>query len=298
MLRLKTLATAALVLLVCSGARAKECGAPDLLTTFPPDGGAGVATNAALSARYAPSAEYLQEDVLFGPAGTGPDGGVDVSGLSPITPTWDAHESLLEIAPDVLAPGKEYAVRWPRLRGLDTASLGRGATITFRTGHAGDVRSPRFGGLDGVTWDVERRRDPCTNDMEDRFAFELSAAPPTDDGGPSGLALVVFQTRGPGIDPSAAPVPVLVTNAPAAGETARVSRSIGDARGEVCFAALARDLAGHASGGAEREVCAHTKPPPFFMGCAVGTGSRDADLLAPGALVLALLARRRRQGAR
>ena len=45
-------------------ARADDCGRPDLRDTVPPDMATDVPPNASLFAHYAPSAEYINEDVI------------------------------------------------------------------------------------------------------------------------------------------------------------------------------------------------------------------------------------------
>ncbi len=279
------------VAVVATPAHADTCGKPDLLTTFPADGAKNVPTNATLSAYYAPTAEYQNESIDFEHVGAG---SVTVDG------TFDDTEGLLVvIPPEGLVGGDSYAITWPALRGIDTATQGSGEVVHFTTGSGADTVAPTFNGLSHVEWDVERESDACTNDLEDRFAFDLTPGAASDDFGTALLALAIFQTKGPNIDADAPPIPVLTTHLPTTGQSVRVETSISDGTGHVCFAAFVRDLAGATSGGASEEVCATTTPPPFFYGCRVAAHEASSNTSSPAApiatsvLVLSLLARRR-----
>jgi len=260
------------------------CGHPDLLESFPPNGAVEVPMNARLSARYASTAEYVDEEVTFEHVGVGVE-----------TPraTFDASEGFLSFQPPApLVPGDAYMVRWPSLRGLTTAVAGKGAEVKFTAGSTDDVDAPLFGGVRAVSWDVERVDDECTDALEDRFVFDLTLDPVTDDGGKDMLTLLAFQSKGGSA--STSPTPVLAQHFPASGgnvATVRVERSVDSATGNVCFAALARDSSARVSNSADREVCVHTVKPPFFYGCAMArarTGS-DRGSRAASATLLALL---------
>jgi hypothetical protein len=260
-----------------------QCGRPDLLDTYPADGAAGVPTNATLTAHYAANAEYTGQPVK-----------VSRNGAAAETPTasFDDTQGLLTITPALTAG--DYSVAWPSLHGLGTSSAGSRATVSFTVGDSPDEAAPTFDGLAAISWDVERRHDSCTGSVEERFYFDLTPGSAFDDFGAEKLALTVFQTRGPGTTTGGAAVQVLIAPLPEHG-TVRVERSIGDGLGEVCFAALVKDLAGHASGGADREVCTKTIPPPFFYGCQL-TPPRDTPLGAasvPSVLALVFVLRRR-----
>jgi uncharacterized protein (TIGR03382 family) len=266
-------------------ARAQTCPRPDLLDALPPDGAEQVPTNAHLVARYATNAEYLGESILFGVLGEEPFA---------LVGAFNAADGLVEvIPPGPLRPFTDYGIEWPALRGLGTASLGTGRFVSFRTSDAEDEAPPRFEGVSEVRWSVDRFRDPCTKRREERFAFELELAPVTDDAGRDLLTLVVFQTRGPTIDADAPPLPVL-TRAYPESDRVRLRLAVPDATGRVCFAAIARDLAGRISSSASREVCAQTVAPPFFQGCsASGRPPGSAPWLWLSAL-LGIMVRRRR----
>jgi hypothetical protein len=186
------------------------CGKPDLLAAFPDDGAEGVPTNAVLSARYSPTAEYLGELVeLRHPAGTD----------EPVDAEWSSATGLLTVnPPEGLVAGDEYTIAWPRLRGIGTASLGRGRQATFTVGSGADTAPPRFEGLQGVEWDVDRERDDCTDSLEERFIFDLTAGSASDDFPGDLLTLRVFQTSGPGISSASGAEPVLVTPLPPRGK--------------------------------------------------------------------------------
>jgi len=263
---LKPAATLAVALLVAPlGAAAAPCGAPDLLEAFPADKATDVPTNATLSAHYASTADYRDENVTLEHVGAGTD---------TLTGTFDSAEGLLAVSPkEPLVPGDRYVVTWPRLHGIGTSSRGSGRKVAFGAGDVTDAAAPEFAGLTGVEWDVSREHDECTDSLEDRFTFDLALGAASDDGGRASLALVVYQTRGPAISDKDPPVEVLLTSIPAKGAKIRVERAIGAGTGPVCFAALVRDLTGTASGGADRTVCATTTAPPFFYGCTVGRGS-------------------------
>jgi hypothetical protein len=267
-------------------ARAAQCGRADLLDTVPPSKAAPIPPNASLVAHYDPSAEYLGEDVVLTPRG-GTDEVVKV--------VFDGTQGLLTFTPPTpLAPG-EYTIRWPGLRGLNAAALGRGGSVTFVVGETPDVAAPSFEGLTSVRWDLERQNNDCTDSLENRLVFDLPLGPADDDGGRDGLTLVVFQTAGGAVDGGS--LPVLARALPAPGAHAQVKLPVADATGHVCFAALVRDLTGKTSNSGSQEICVETTAPPFFRGCAVGPGSpRDMGaVLAIAALALILASRTRRR---
>jgi hypothetical protein len=281
---------AAALALATSTAQAAPCGHPDLLETFPKDGSTGVPINAQLSARYAPSAEYIQEEVSFERVGVGP---------AMASVHFDPNEGLLTLSPSTqLLPGESYRIKWPGLRGISTAVIGTSADVTFTAGPTPDTQSPSFAGVKSIDWDVEHANDDCTNAAEDRFVFNIEIAKATDDASTDLLTLVVFQTQGP--VKTGAPEPVLTQRYPESGHTVQVRRSIDQAKGNVCFAALVRDSVGQISSSAEREVCTKTVKPPFFYGCTVADGrGSEAGLLWPAVLCSILFLRLRRgQGTR
>jgi hypothetical protein len=278
----------ALVALLCApaAARAAPCNTPELLYTLPGEGATGVPTDAALVAAYASSAEYLGEEVVLVPDGAEP---------RPLVATFDRAQALLSVKlREGLQPGLAYAVRWPGLRGVDTATPGLGREVRFTAGLAPDAEAPQFEGVRAVRWDLERKRNNCTESIEERLVFDVELGAAGDDGGRASLALVVFQTAGPLVT---APVPVLTRALPADG-VARVTLPTSRAVGRICFAALARDLTGKVSASADRESCVMTTAPPFFRGCALA-GRQPGGGGAGLALALACLvvrARRRRRG--
>ena len=273
-------------------ARATTCGRPDLLDAVPPDG-ATLPPNASLVAHYDSSAEYGNEDVVLTPAGSAPE---------VVKVSWDGTQGLLTFTPDAPFPPGSYTLEWPALRGLNTAALGKGAVVHFTVGAVDDVAPPDFAGLTGVSWDLERKTNDCTDSLENRMVFTLALAPADDDGGRDGLTLVVFQSAGSGVRADGGSVPVLSTALPAAGNDAVVKLPVSDATGHVCFAAIVRDLTGKISSSGSQSVCVETTAPPFFRGCAVGGASRGGGLgplsfflsfVALLALVAAVASRRR-----
>jgi len=277
------------LLALTTPARSEECGRPDLLHAFPPDG-ATVPTDAIFSAYYASTAEYLGEDVLFEHLGSGEP-------AEPIAAEFESNTGLVVArAPDLLVPGDDYEITWPKLRGIGTASKGDGRKVTFTVGDGPDLEFPSFGGLLSIEWDVSRNRDDCTDSQEERFAFDLEPGTAGDDFGTESLALSVFQTRGPNVPRRGNPVPILVTALPAAGKTVRVSRAIRDGTGDVCFSATVKDLKGNPSESGD-EVCVTTTAPPFFYGCSVGGsphGDRGFALVAGLGALFLLRSRRHR----
>ncbi len=281
----------AVLALVGAPAQGAPCGHPDLLETLPPDGAADVPINAALAARYAPSAEYLNEPVVFEHVGVGEE-------MAAIR--FDLNEGLLTIEPAApLVSLEPYKVHWPQLRGLSTASLGTGADVGFTAGAIADMAPPNFSGVRSLDWDVERANDECSDAADDRFRFDLTLDEATDDGGNQMLTLVVFQTAGPSLAAGEPPLPVLVQRFPPAGKSVRVERPIDVATGRVCFAAIARDARGQISQSAQREVCARTVKPPFFYGCGLaadsGRGEPSTRTLLFFAGVFVVHARRKRK---
>jgi len=277
-------ALGALVWGAAPSARASSaCGKPDLLDTVPADMAVNVPPNASLSAHYASSAEYLGEDVIVTPP-AGDDAAVQVE--------FDSTQGLLTWKPAQDLPPGDYTLRWPGLRGLNTAAPGLGATITFTVGTQRDVAAPDFAGLTAVRWDLERQKNDCTDSIESRMVFELDLAPADDDGGRDGLTLVVFQTAGGSTE--AVSVPVLSMAMPSGSTSPQVKLPVAKATGHVCFAALARDTTGQTSNSGSQEICVETTAPPFFRGCAVapargGWGSTAIFALAS---ILAAFARR------
>jgi hypothetical protein len=267
-------------------ARADACATADLLDAFPPNAATSVPTNATLTAHYATNAQFDGETVTL-KHGSAPKETVDA--------VFDETQGLLSVTPVVpLVPGDTYVVAWPGLRGIDSASRGKGETVTFTAGDGPDDSAPVFDGLMRVSWDAQRERDDCTSSLEDRFAFDLEAGKATDDSGTESLALVIFQTKGPRVDQSGTREQVQTSPLPKKGETVRVNLPIADAEGNVCFAALVRDLTGKVSS-ADREACTHTTAPPFFYGCSVARGAAGGAPLGLGApllFALSLLARR------
>lgn len=292
-MRVAVAAAAALAAgLAPAGARAAPCGRSDLVEAVPPDGATGVAINAAPEARYASTAEYLGEPVKL----------VRVGGeTKELVAEFEPNEARLQIKPpDPFEPGASYEIHWPELRGKVSSEKGRGKVVRFTAGRAADDESPRFEGLRRVSWDLERRKSGCDEDLVERYTFAVDLSEATDDGGRAGLTLIVFQSKGPRV--GEAPRPVLTAALPA-GPRAVVALAREDAVGHVCFSAIVRDLAGRTSAGGAPEVCAETIDPPFFSGCAVvaaapraraGGGLAAASLA--GLIGLGALRARRRRG--
>jgi MYXO-CTERM domain-containing protein len=284
------LAAGAAVIGWASGAGAAPCTRPDLIETLPADGATDVPPNARLSARYAATAEYLGEPVPLEHVGVG---------IESAPATFSANEGFLTIAPDQpLAAGATYKITWPALRGLTTAALGTGGTVTFTAGSTDDTAAPEFSGIRSVAWDVERPNDDCSDSPQDRYRFDVALGDATDDASRDLLTLVVFQTAGPELS-GGSPEPVLVERVPPSGQGAEVRRSIDAAVGHVCFAALVRDSLGRVSNSAQNEVCTTTVRPPFFYGCSVTRGPADRWPGWVGVFVLGAIVRwrRRRRGA-
>jgi hypothetical protein len=275
-----------------------ECAPPDLLEVIPPDG-ATIPANASVFAHYASTAEYVNEDVtLDTPEGTSEIfTGVSVDPMHPSPVSFDATQGLLTFAPAGALPAGKYTLHWPSLRGLNVAAPGRTKTVTFTVAATTDDSPPTFEGLTAVRWDLERQTNDCTNGLENRFVFDLDLAPADDASGRDGLTLIVFQTAGALSDGGS--VPVLETAMPPVGKGVTVKLPVADATGQVCFAALARDLTGKTSNGGSHAVCIHTTAPPFFRGCALAPpgDARSTALGGAGLAVVAALtalARRRR----
>lgn len=277
--------TAVLFVLGSHGsAAAAPCNKPDLRDAIPPDGANTVPTNATLSARYATNATYLDEEVSFEHVGVGEQ---------TVNPNYNEAEGILQFVPDPpLVAGDSYVITWPRLRGLNASNLGKGATVHFTVGTTSDEAPPTFAGLTGLDWDVDRYDDECTDSLEDRYVFDFELAPASDDGGRESLTLLVFQTKGENVDPNA-PDPVLVRRIPPSGERAHLTKTIDDGAGEVCFAAITRDLTGKTSSGAN-EICTETVKPPFFEGCSIGHRGSSRSALVFAIVLSGLLLGRRR----
>lgn len=271
-------------------ARAAQCGKPDLVDMVPPDQATGVPLNATLGAHYTAAAEYLNEKVVL----VHPD----LSEES-VTAEWEPTEQLLSLTPVApLAPSSTYSIRWPALRGLNAAAPGLGGSATFTTGAGDDTAAPAFAGVVGLSWDLERTSDDCVDGLVERFVFDLDLGPVSDDGGTGGLTLMLFQTSGPEVHGMPTPIPARAW--PTDATHAQVKLATDVSVGEICFAGIARDTAGHRSSSGSVVACVQTTAPPFFNGCGVagtaggdGAGAGAGGLLA--SLALLLLAARGRE---
>jgi hypothetical protein len=275
-------------------ARAAQCGKPDLVDMVPPDKATGVPLNATLGAHYATSAEYVDEPVVL----VHPDGSKESLAAS-----WDPTEQFVSATPGApLEPGGKYTIQWPALRGLNAAAPGMGGMATFIAGTADDLSPPTFAGVRGVTWDLERAQDDCVDGLVERFVFDIALGVASDDGGTSGLTLLLYQTEGPQVMGEPTPLPGRAwpqDPATAAAPHLQVRLATGAAVGEICFAGIVRDSVGQFSQNNNVKACVQTTAPPFFNGCAVagsGRGENAGGLLASLA-ALALVARRRKQRA-
>jgi len=258
-------------------ARAAPCGKPDLVDMVPPNEATDVPRNARLGAHYTAAAEYLGEDVVL----VRPDGGQQILGA-----TWDPTEQLLQVTPTApLDPIATYEIQWPALRGLNAAAPGVGGTARFTTAAGFDTAAPVFAGLTAVAWDLERNNNSCTDELVERFVFDIDLGAASDDGGTSGLTLMLFQTAGPLVGDTPMPIPARAW--PKDGMHVQVKLATGDSVGEVCFAGIVRDTTGLTSDSGAVEACVHTTAPPFFRGCSVPGGQAGAT---PGELLAALAA--------
>jgi hypothetical protein len=271
--------------LLSASARAAPCGAPDLVAAYPGDGATRVPLNANFRAQYAASAQGAGATVSLEQVG---------ADTTTIAAQFDAAETTLEVDAPGLVANANYVLTWPGLPGSGTSDVGAAKEVSFTAGTGQDVAAPTFAGLASVAWDVDREHDDCTDDIQQRYVFDLTPGAASDDFDSSLLAMTVFQTRGAGLDEGAPAVPLLTTHFPTSG-TVRVSRALADATGLMCFSANLEDLAGHKSGGTDKEVCVTTTAPPFFYGCTLAAPSRpgpSATAAALAVLGLCLLARR------
>jgi len=252
----------ALALLGAVRAHAAPCGRADVDVTFPPDGARAVPSTAVLSAHYGAPAVYQDQSVTL----------TDQTGAEVSTSTtFSSAESLLSATPDAPLSEGNYTLEWPALRGVSSTSVGLGKKIHFAVGATTDDAPPIFEGVTGISWDLSRDRDPCTDREHDRFVFRLDLGSASDDAGTELLAMHVFQTKDPLVSGDSSPSDVALTAWPSDGKIS-VRRPTSKA-GKTCFAAIAQDLAGHVSGGGEREVCVETQKPPFFDGCSLARPS-------------------------
>jgi MYXO-CTERM domain-containing protein len=286
-----TTAALALTLVAWAGApaaRADQCGKPDLVDMVPPDGATGVPLNATLGAHYTAAAEYLGEDVVLERLPAGPN---DV-----LPAAWDPTEQLLSVTPAApLDAGAQYMIHWPALRGLNAAAPGVGGDAKFTAGSTTDVAPPTFAGVVGVSWDLERVTDDCLDDLVERFVFDVQLGAASDDGGTSGLTLMLFQTMGPQVMMMPTPVPARAWPQTAdSAAHAKVKLAKDAAVGEICFAGIVRDTAGHLSASNNAVACVQTTAPPFFDGCSIAAADAPAGTLPTALALLALYRRRRR----
>jgi hypothetical protein len=249
-----------LVTTFASGARA-ECDEPEIESTIPLQYETALATvppNATLSARYSASAIYESEAVSLKPDG--------MPALS-LMGTFDAVEGLLKVVPpEGLAPGRTYRLTWPGLRGM-SGPRGKSVVVDFTVSATSDTTAPVFGGITALDWNWTRKNDPCTDDIQDRYAFLLTPGGATDDGGLDALSVLVFQTRGPGItDPRL----VHIAAMPRAGKAISVPLGSQQSVGSICFTALVRDSQLRTSNANTPPLCVTTTEAPYFVGCAYG----------------------------
>jgi MYXO-CTERM domain-containing protein len=173
----------------------------------------------------------------------------------------------------------------------------------FTTGTATDGADPSFAGVVGLSWDLERAPDDCVDGLVERFVFDVTLAPASDDGGTSGLTLMLFQTMGPQVMNMPTPIPARAwprgSNAadaampdPSQPVHTQVKLAKDVSLGEICFAAIVRDTVGHISASNNATACVHTTAPPFFNGCSVAASGAGG---LPAALVLLAVATRRRR---
>jgi MYXO-CTERM domain-containing protein len=279
-----TFALAALA--AAPAARAAQCGKPDLVDMVPRDLAVDVPRNAKLGAHYTAATDYLGEAVVL----VHPGGNREV-----LPATWDPTEQLLSVTPTAtLVAEKAYEVEWPALRGLNAAAPGVGGTAHFTTGTLMDAVAPTFTGITGVSWDLERMTNDCVDEIVERFVFDIDLGVAGDDGGTSGLTLMLFETKGPMV--TGTPMPIPARAWPKDGMRAQVKLAKGDSLGEICFAGIVRDTIGQISQSGDVEACVHTTDPPFFNGCNVsGAGTSRAEIGGSlAALAIVLLVRRRR----
>ncbi len=284
--RVRFVAGLASVALLClSGAAgAIPCGRPDVDLTFPPNESVNVPANAQLAAHYAAPALYDDEAVSL----------LDPDGKElPAVVSYDDAESMMRLSPTAPLGAGLHKVVWPGLRSVSSGGVGRGSTVSFVVDNAIDAAPPRFAGLSHINWDLSRDRDPCLDRLEDRFVFELELGETDDDSGRELLSVLVFQTVDPMAPEQTEPSKVALRAVSSKLEVRRPANKAG----KTCFAAVVQDLLGNVSGGGEVEVCAKTKRPPFFDGCAVrsaGAGSDWATATYLGACLALVLFRVRR----
>ena len=128
--------TLALSALLAQHPAEAACNRPDIQFAVPPDGADGVPPNAKLFARYRSNAEYTGEEINLQQVG---------GSTQQLTGEWSSAETLLGVVPS-LEPGESYSIDWPRLRGVNSASLGKGKTVAFDVD--GHNYGNRYGGKD------------------------------------------------------------------------------------------------------------------------------------------------------
>lgn len=263
-----------------------DCDEPEIESTIPLQYESTLATvppNATLSARYSASAVYEGEPIVLKP-----------DGMPPLTlmGTFDAVEGLLKVLPpEGLSPGRIYRVTWPGLRGM-TGPRGKNTVVDFNVSATPDASAPVFSGIAALDWDWTRKTDPCTDELLDRYTFLLTPGGATDDGGVDALAVLVFQTSGPGI---AAPRLVHIAAMPRVGKTVKVPLGSMQGVGTLCFSALVRDSQMRTSNANTQPVCVATTEAPYFVGCGYGRRSPKSTALIWTGLVLVGLSRVRRR---
>jgi len=266
-------------------ARAQSCASADLRFTLPPDGATGVPVDSTLRAYYGVGARYASESVFL------------ASGArrESLVGDFDTTTGVLSITSTTpLEPGTPYNVDWPALS--STGLPARGNTVSFTTGDSADEAPPALDAIASLEWDVIAVDDPCLGTEAERYTFDLLVSGARDDGGTSLLEASAYLTRGPLLT-ATSPPRLVATEAVGDGSRAiRVTLPRDDALGEVCFAALVRDLHGRTSA-ATPERCVVTEPPPFFHSCsATAPGVPRTGSAGPfvAFVALAFLAVRRR----
>lgn len=265
------------LLLAPQAALGAPCGRPDVDLTFPPHDATRVPSNAQLSAHYASPALYDDEPVTL----------TDADGNEiPIAVSYDDAESTLRASPEQPLSSGFHELVWPALRSVSSGGVGRGSTTTFFVTDTPDSGLPTFQGLTEVEWDLSRDSDPCLDNLQDRFVFDLKLGDASDEAGSELLSVLVFETLDPASPDQTEPSKVALRALPENGrlEVRRPARKAG----KTCFAAVVQDLVGNVSGGGEVEVCTKTKRPPFFDGCTL-TARTEPDSSSRGQAWLWLL---------
>ena len=199
-----------------------QCGKPDLVDMVPPDGATGVPPNATLAAHYA-SVDRI----------SGRGGGAGPSGRQPTAVAGDVgrHRAAAVGDADVGADRRTASTRSAgrRCAGSTPPRPGWVARRASRPERRSTPRRPRSRAWPACRGTSSARTTSASTSSSNASCSTSSSAPRSDDGGTSGLTLMLFQTKGPQVMGMPTPIPARAW--PQSGTRAQVRLATGERGG-------------------------------------------------------------------